>query len=287
MACILLTGARGMLGRRLHEGFVDTGHRVTATELVDVDGLSGLDIVDRDAVLTAVRATRPDWIVNAAAYTAVDRAESEPTAAYAANAEGPTNLALAAAETGARLLHVSTDFVFSGESDGFYVEDDPTGAAGIYARSKEEGERRVRDALPDAHVILRVAWLFGPDGGNFVATMLRLGAERERLGVVDDQTGTPTFTRDAATVATRVVEADLRGTIHSANQGKTSWCGLARAALQFAGISTPVDAIGTSDYPTAAPRPKNSALRNQVLEGSIGNTMRPWREALDAYVAEL
>ncbi|NRA96522.1 MAG: dTDP-4-dehydrorhamnose reductase [Planctomycetes bacterium] len=284
MAQILLCGARGMLGRRLHE-LLASGHRVVATELFEQPGIRALDITDAKSVEAMVEELRPDWIVNAAAYTAVDGAESDAASAHAVNVDGPQNLARALAPTGGRLLHVSTDFVFRGDKEEPYVEDDPTGAVGVYAKSKEEGERRVRQVLPESHAIVRIAWLYGEDGGNFVQTMLRLAGERERLGVVDDQRGTPTYTRDAAAAMLKIMDAGILGTVHAANQGTTTWCGLAREALRLAGSTTTVEAIRTEDYPTAAPRPKNSALRNQVLERTIGDHMRPWQEALAAYIS--
>jgi dTDP-4-dehydrorhamnose reductase len=262
-------------------------HDVVATARRPKGGISPLDIADARAVDQALDSVRPDWVVNAAAYTAVDRAESEPEAAFAVNAAGPANLAAAAARTKARLLHVSTDFVFSGEKQDPYEETDPTGALGVYGKSKEEGEARVRALLPDRHLIVRVSWLFGPDGGNFVATMLRLAQERERLRVVADQRGTPTFTRDAADLLATLIEAGAIGTIHGANRGVTTWCDLAREALRLRGVGTPVDAITTADYPTPAARPRNSALRNRVLENTIGDSMRPWPDALAAYLREV
>jgi len=273
-----------MLGRRLHES-LGQNHDVVAAELTESPGIRALDICDEAAVMAAVEALRPSWIVNAAAYTAVDAAEAQSDAAFSVNAAGPANLAKAAAGVDARLLHVSTDFVFSGEKPDPYVETDETGARGVYARSKEEGERRVREFLPDSHAIVRIAWLFGEDGNNFVRTMLRLAEERDRLTVVDDQTGTPTYTRDAAAVMTRIVEEGLSGTIHAANRGVTTWCGLAREALRLAGAGTTVGAITTDEYPTPAPRPRNSALRNKRLEDTMGDPMRPWQEALAAYVS--
>ena len=248
-------------------------------------GIRALDITAAEDVVAMVEAVQPDWIVNAAAYTAVDGAEAAAETAHAVNTVGPGNLASALSGTGGRLLHVSTDFVFRGDKADAYVEDDPTGAEAVYAKSKEAGERRVREVLPDAHAIVRIAWLFGEDGGNFVGTMLRLAGERERLGVVDDQRGTPTYARDAAEAMSRIMDAGILGTVHAANRGTTTWCGLAREALRLAGSNTPVDAIATADYPTPAPRPRNSALRNQVLERTIGDHMRPWQEALAAYIS--
>lgn len=286
MATILLTGARGMLGRRLAETLA-TAHEVVATDLAAAEGIRALDITDPGAVRGAMDETRPHWIVNAAAYTAVDLAETEEEAAERGNVIGPRVLAQAAASAGARMLHVGTDFVFSGEKEGHYLEEDEVGPLGVYARTKADGETVVRETLPDEHLIVRVAWLFGPDGKNFVQTMLRLGAERDRLGVVDDQSGTPTFTRDAAATMLRLIDSGVTGTVHAANQGKTTWCAFAREALRLADIATPVDAITTADYPTPARRPRNSALSNGVLASTIGDTMRPWQEALAAYVAEI
>jgi dTDP-4-dehydrorhamnose reductase len=282
MSTILLTGCRGMLGRRLHEELA-RGHRVVATTWPPEPGFRELDLTDRSAVGEAVRGARPGWIVNAAAYTAVDRAESEPELAFAVNEDGPGHLADAAVGIGARLLHVSTDFVFDGAKPEAYVEDDPTGPLGVYARSKEAGERRVRESGVE-HLILRVAWLFGPEGGNFVDTIRRLAAERDRLQVVDDQRGTPTFTADAASLVHRLIHQDLRGTIHGANRGETTWYGLAREVIARCGIATDLVPCTTAEYPTPAPRPRNSALCNRVLEDTMGHFTRPWTEALDAHL---
>jgi dTDP-4-dehydrorhamnose reductase len=282
MARVLLTGARGMLGRSMAAVF-GRDHEVWATARVAGEGARALDVADEEAVRACVRELRPDWIVNAAAYTAVDRAESEEAVAFAVNAEAPSRLAEAAREAGACLLHVSTDFVFSGEKPEPYRESDAVGPRGAYARSKAEGEARVRRAGAE-HVILRVAWLFGPGGRNFVDTILRLARERGELSVVDDQRGTPTFTLDAARLARRLLEAGVRGTVHGANEGVTTWCGLARAAVEGAQLVVPVRPIATSGFPTPAPRPANSALENHVLRESLGERMRPWQDALRSYL---
>lgn len=278
MATILLTGARGMLGRRLREAFAGN-HRVIATARTASEGVVPLDITDAAAVDMLMKRVGPDWIVNAAAYTAVDKAESEAEEAFRVNATGAGNLARSAAARNARLLHFSTDFVFRGDKASPYVETDEVGPVGAYARSKEAGEREVREACPEA-AIVRIAWLFGPDGKNFVDTILKAARSTGRLRVVDDQSGTPTFTADAAAMAVRIVEAGLAGTIHAANHGVTTWCGFAREAVRQAGLDVPVEPIRTADWPTPAARPANSALRNSVLERTIGDTMRPWPAAL-------
>lgn len=280
---ILLCGSRGMLGAELWRALEDRGHEVIPTTRRATDGTEALDLLDVEGVRQAVATLRPAWVVNAAAYTAVDRAEEERAACEAVNGAAPGTLAEACARSGVRLLHVSTDFVFSGEKPDPYVEEDPVGPHGVYARSKEAGERAVRAAL-DEHLIVRVAWLFGPQGKNFVDTILRAARERPALRVVADQRGTPTFAPDAAETIARLVESDVRGTVHASNEGETTWHGLAEAAVRGAGLATPIEAITTAEWPTPAPRPANSALRNAVLERTIGNRMRPWPEALRAHL---
>ena len=286
MANILVTGARGMLGRRLVEA-LSVGHRVTAATRGGRDGTLALDITSEDDVRDAVTSLRPEWIVNAAAYTATDRAEQEPELAWAANARGPLYLARAARNSGARILHIGTDFVFSGSKGSPYVETDAMGPRGDYASSKAAGEQTVRPAAPDHHSIVRVSWLYGKDGPNFVATMLRLAKERDTLRVVSDQRGTPTLTTDAAHMIVRILENGISGTIHAANQGVTTWFDLAERTIKLAGLPTRVIPITTAEYPTPCPRPACSALTNQVLGTTLGDSMRPWPSALADYLHEI
>ncbi len=280
VARVLITGARGMLGQRLVEAFSGR-HEVLVTAR---SGERTLDITDEAAVAECVAAFQPDWIVNAAAYTAVDKAETEVAEAFRINEHGSAVLARAAGASGAVLLHVSTDFVFAGTASQPYDETQPVAPVGVYACSKEAGERAVRRFAPD-HVILRVAWLFGPGGKNFVDTILKFARERGALRVVADQYGTPTFTRDAAEAALRVLERGLRGTVHAANTGVVSWHGLAVEACRLAGIAAVITPITTAEWPTPAPRPAYSALRNRVLEESLGMFQRPWQDALAEHVA--
>jgi dTDP-4-dehydrorhamnose reductase len=286
MVKILLTGARGMLGRRLAEAFSQS-HKVFPSSRAGSDGTLRLDVTEIEEVRSAFQTLKPDWIVNAAAYTATDRAESEPELAWKANAQAPGILARVAQERGARILHVGTDFVFSGQKGAAYTETDAMGPRGVYASSKAAGEEAVRNAAPDAHTIVRVAWLYGADGGNFVQTMLRLGGERDVLRVVSDQRGTPTHTRDAAKTMVDILEAGLKGTVHAANSGITTWFELAQETIRLAGLKARVEPISTAEYPTLCPRPACSALKNEVLESTIGDAMRPWSEALRAYLNEL
>ncbi len=228
--------------------------------------------------------------MNAAAYTAVDRAEAERDLAFAVNADAPGAIARACEAIGARLLTVSTDYVFDGSKTGPYLEDDPVSPANAYGASKAAGEALVA-AAGGRHVIVRTSWVFAPYGTNFARTMLRLGAERRELRVVDDQRGRPTYAPDLAAaliaVAARAAVADRPGGIvHAANAGETSWHGFARAVFDGArarGAPVPerLHAIPTSEYPTPARRPANSTLGGERLAQDWGVALRPWTEALD------
>ena len=292
---ILLTGAQGQLGWELERRALAAGLTVDASDRDD------LDITDADSVRARMAAVRPALVVNAAAYTAVDKAESDREAAFAVNRDGPANLAVACAEHGIPLIHVSTDYVFDGSRPGAYREDDPVAPLGVYGTSKFAGEEAVRAACPQ-HVILRTAWVYGVHGHNFVKTMLRLGRERDSLRVVDDQHGCPTFAGDLAeavlAIAARLragdVPAEGWGTFHCTGSGHTSWCGFAREI--FGGVAPhwdrvpEVQGIASSDYPTPARRPANSVLDCSRLEHVYGIRLRDWRpaltEMLDATLAQ-
>ncbi len=215
---IWVLGANGMLGRDLVATLNDAGHEVWATDIE-------CDIRDPEALESALHKKGPvGSIVNCCAYTAVDQAEYEEAEAFALNADGPANLALLAHRAGVRLIHTSTDYVFDGSSDRPYTEDDPISPTGVYARSKAEGEARVRAYAPEAFV-LRTAWLYGEHGRNFVLTMLRLMAEQTSISVVADQQGSPTWTQTVCGVIAELISRDVRGggVYHVANQGHTSW----------------------------------------------------------------
>lgn len=286
---LLVLGAGGQVGRDLCRLRWPDGYRLVA---LDRDGI---DIADGDAVFGLVERERPDCVINAAAYTAVDRAESEPDAAWAANCSGPANLAAACLEAGIPLLHLSTDYVFDGTKAGPYREEDPVNPLGVYGKSKEAGDRAIREALP-AHVILRTAWVYSPHGHNFVKTMLRLGAERPVLRVVADQTGSPTSAADIAGAIREVVrhiDADKPcwGTYHFTGAGAVTWHGFAEAifaeAAPWRGPRPRVEAIATSEYPTPARRPANSVLDCAKIGEAYGIAPRPWRAALADVVREL
>lgn len=278
---ILLVGARGMLGRRLESALAAVGDVVSVAR----SGTSvTLDVTDSAAVDALIRGCSPSLVVNATAWTAVDRAESEPEAAHRVNAIAPGALATAAASVGADFVHVSTDFVFDGTLGRTLVESDAVNPLSVYGRTKEEGERRVRAAHPRA-LIVRTQWLYGPDGRHFVGTMLRLAAEGKPLRVVGDQFGAPTCTVDVAAAIVRLVRARVTGTVHCASKGEVSWHGFAEAIFRLAGVEYRVESIPTSGYPVPARRPARSSLRNRIMEVTIGDDMPMWQDALAAYLA--
>jgi dTDP-4-dehydrorhamnose reductase len=281
---ILILGGAGQVGTELQAFSWPEGVRVHAPDR------RSLDITDEAAIAAAFDARAYAAVINTAAYTAVDKAESEVAAAWRLNALAP---ALLAAETSRRnipLVHVSTDYVFDGAGDGFYAPDAPVNPQSVYGASKAAGEMAVRSANP-RHAIVRTAWVVSPHRGNFVKTMLRLAGERDRLTVVDDQYGCPTSAADlAATLAAIALrlagdERAPTGTFHSVNDGATTWCDFARAVVAGAarrgGRSVPVEGIPTAAYPTPAKRPANSRLSTQSLSDAYGLAPRPWEAALD------
>ncbi|WP_363345578.1 dTDP-4-dehydrorhamnose reductase [Methylocystis echinoides] len=260
-------------------------------------GRPQLDLGLRNAVLAGLRHARCDAIVNAAAYTAVDRAESEADLAMRVNGEGAGHVAEAAAELNVPLLHLSTDYVFDGMLPRPYREDDPTGPTCAYGRSKLAGEHNIAATHPN-HVILRTAWVYSPFGANFVKTMLRLGETRAEVSVVADQLGNPTSAIDIAdaifVMARRLVEdpsPSLRGVFHVTGQGDASWADVAEAtfaaAEKFGRKPVRVQRISTADYPTAARRPANSRLDNEKLAIRYGLRLPPWRQSLESCVARV
>lgn len=287
---IIVTGARGQVGWELTHRAVALGHDVLAWDLAE------LDITDVVAVDRALDASGADVAINAAAYTAVDKAEQEPEFAFAVNRDGPAHLAAACAQSNIPLLHISTDYVFDGRKAGPYTEDDPVTPLGVYGQSKQEGDEAVRRLL-SRHLILRVSWVFGVHGHNFVKTILRLAREREELRVVADQHGCPTYAGDIADVllelAGRLDELDARGawgTYHYCGEPATTWHGFASAIVEQARTREPLEVrvvtpISTIDYPTPAARPANSVLDSARLTKHFGIWPRSWREGLEVMLA--
>ncbi len=275
---VLVTGAGGMLALDLVRALRDAGHAVTAL------GRPDLDITDPAQCRAGV--TGHDLVVNAAAFTAVDDAETNEAAAFAVNAVGPANLARAAHATGARLLQVSTDYVFDGFATEPYTEDHPVAPRSAYGRTKAAGEWAVRAYCPDSWV-LRTAWLYGAGGPNFVSTMQRLAGERDTLSVVDDQHGQPTSTVDLSDLVVRLVAADApAGTYHGTASGETTWHGFARAVFEHDGLDPErVRPTTTDAFPRPAPRPAWSVLGHGSLEAAGVTPIGDWRTGLAAHLA--
>lgn len=277
---IWLVGNRGMLGTEVHR-------RLQAYKLEHVATDLDVDIADSQSLRAFMRHLDLSWIVNCSAYTAVDRAEDEPEQAFRINAEGVRNLALLAREKGARLLHISTDYVFDGKKEGPYVETDIPSPLGIYGRSKLQGETYVRECL-DSHVILRTAWLYGQSGNNFVKTMLRLFRERDEIKVVADQWGSPTLAGDLADAILQIItrETIQYGTYHFTNEGRTNWFEFASLILELARKDHLIDRevrilpITTEQYPTRALRPANAYLSKEKIKEAFNIPIRPWQDAL-------
>ncbi|QTX05288.1 dTDP-4-dehydrorhamnose reductase [Agromyces archimandritae] len=277
---VLITGANGMLGRDLVAALA--GHEVTAL------GRGQLDITDADAVARAARGFGSfdgfDAIVNAAAYTAVDAAEIDEDAAYAVNATGPANLAAAAAATGAKLVTISTDYVFDGTATSPYAEDHPRHPISAYGRTKAAGEKLALAAHPAGTYVVRTAWLYGQHGPNFAATMLKLAASKDAWDVVDDQRGQPTWTGDLAVRIAELLGSDApAGIYHGTASGETSWFGFARAVLEEAGLDPErIRPTDSTAFVRPAPRPAYSVLGHARWADAGLAPMRHWREALAA-----
>ncbi|WP_423221536.1 dTDP-4-dehydrorhamnose reductase [Intrasporangium flavum] len=272
----LVTGASGMLAHDLVPALRAAGWVVTAMDRAD------LDVTDPAQCVAAVEGH--DLVVNTAAYTRVDDAETDEAAAFAVNAVGAANVARACARGGARLVHVSTDYVFDGTESEPYAVDHPVAPRSAYGRTKAAGEWAVRALCPESWVV-RTAWLYGAGGPNFVATMLRLATERDTVSVVDDQVGQPTWTVDLADLVVRLVAAGAPyGTHHGTSSGQTTWFGLARAAFELNGLDPQRVLPTTSDaFPRPAPRPGWSVLSHASLTAAGVAPIRDWREALSLF----
>lgn len=267
---LLITGANGQLGNELR---LLLGDNALYTDYAE------LDITDAEAVRAFVNAHQVDMIVNCAAYTAVDKAESDEEKAYAINAVGPANLA----QAGVPLIHVSTDYVFDGASCRPYVEDDVPNPATVYGRTKLAGEKHVLENA-DTALVIRTAWLYSSFGNNFVKTMLRLGAERDSLNVVFDQVGTPTYARDLAMAIVRIMpqlKPGMKGIYHFSNEGVCSWYDFAVRIMDKAGLPCRVKPIESVDYPTPAKRPFYSVLNKGKIKAAFGVEIPHWEKSLD------
>lgn len=276
---ILVVGHRGMLGSDLMTRFVMSGHDVTGMDIGE------LDITSRSAVGDALRETGPDVVVNAAAYTNVDGCESDREGCFAVNARGIENIALACRDRGSRVVHFSTDYIFDGRKGEPYVEDDPGAPLNVYGESKLEGERLLLETMENT-LLIRTSWLYGRRGKNFVRTILEKAAVTNRLEVVDDQVGCPTYSWDLAGAVNLLLEGGQHGVFHVTNRGSTSWYNFARKILEMAGkTEVTVSPVPTERFPRPAVRPRYSVLSGRKFLETTGKTLRFWHLALAEYLS--
>lgn len=297
---VLITGKNGQVGGELVKLLAPLGEVIAPAR-------ETMDLTNIESIRRIIRAAKPQWIINSAAYTAVDKAESEQELAYAINAEAVKVIGEEARRIGAGVIHFSTDYVFDGTSSAPYVETDPTRPVSVYGASKLAGEQALAESGA-AHMIFRTSWVYGTGGKNFLLTILRLAREREKLRVVADQHGAPTWSRDLAEMTAHVIRscenaqggsqpletfATLGGVYHAAGSGETTWHEFAAEALRLQGDREPgqrfaeVEAISTEEYPTPARRPANSRLDCRKLEKQLGWRMMDWRESLRQVLLEM
>ena len=277
---ILVTGASGQLGYDVERELERRGIEHLGTSSRE------LDITDRAAVEHLMQSYRPDAVVHCAAYTKVVLAEDEPERCWAVNADGTRNMAAACRKTGAKLLYISTDYVFPGTGERSYETGDPTGPVNIYGRSKLAGELAVQSLL-EKYFIVRISWVFGKNGNNFVKTMLRLAETKAELSVVCDQIGSPTYTADLAPLLCDMVQTERYGVYHATNEGTCAWSEFAEAIFELAGRQVVVHPIPTSAYPTRAARPLNSRMSKECLHSNGFQELPEWKNALARYLKEI
>jgi len=277
---VLVTGVKGQLG---YDVVKELKKRNIECLGVDIDDF---DITDEIATNSYIKNYHPDCVIHCSAYTAVDRAEDDAELCRKVNAEGTYNIAKVCKEIDAKLLYISTDYVFPGTEDHAYEVDDLTGPLGVYGQTKLEGEQAVKELLTK-YFIVRISWVFGINGNNFVKTMLRLGEERNEINVVCDQIGSPTYTADLAPLLCDIILTEKYGTYHATNEGFCSWAEFAQEIFSKAGYKTKVNFIPTSEYPTRAKRPLNSRMSKKSLDEAGFNRLPSWQDALSRYLKEI
>ena len=273
---ILITGSNGMLGHDLIEVLKDKHELLLTTSKT-------LDITDGDSVMDFIVKSNPDLVINSAAYSDVDGCESNPDLAYNVNGEGVKNLALACREVDCPLVHISTDYVFNGQNDRPWVEDDEIGPISIYGKSKLKGEEHIKEIL-EKYFIVRTAWLYGVNGRNFPRTMLELAQNHSEITVVYDEVGTPTYTPDLAKGISKLIETDYYGTYHLTNSGNCSWCEFARYIFEVADVDVKVIPVTASEFARPAPRPSYSVLENRKWVENGFEPLRNYKEAIKEYI---
>ncbi|MBD5500164.1 MAG: dTDP-4-dehydrorhamnose reductase [Lachnospiraceae bacterium] len=280
MKKIIVTGCNGQLGRAVNKELEGN----TGIEFVNTD-VAELDITNIDKVMELAREVKPYAIINCAAHTGVDACETDADNAYRINAIGPRNLSIAASEMGAKMIHISTDYVFDGKSSKPYIEFDRPNPQGMYGATKLAGEMMVKD-FADHYFILRTAWLYG-DGKNFVKTMLRLSETNDKVKVVNDQFGSPTSTKELACAISQLLLTENYGLFHATCEGSCNWAEFAQEIFRLAGKSTKVEGITTEEYNAPAPRPAYSILENYMLKLTSGYLFADWHDAIEEYIRTL
>ena len=274
---VLVTGVKGQLGYDVVKDLEKRGHQPIG---VDRDEM---DLMDNEAIRTFIMNLRPEAIIHCAAYTAVDKAEEEPELCYQINAESVKVIAECTRELDAKLVYISTDYVFDGTKDGEYVETDLPNPISVYGSSKFRGGQYIQTIL-EKYYIARTSWVFGINGHNFIKTMRRLGTECESLTIINDQVGSPTYTQDLAPLLVDMVETDKYGIYHVTNEGFCSWYEFANEIFKQSGIEVKTNPITTDQYPTAAARPLNSRLNKDKLKKAGFRTLPLWRQAVQQYI---
>lgn len=277
---ILVTGVNGQLGHDVINELSQRNHQVVATDT------HNMDITDPYLVESFLKENDLDAVIHCAAYTAVDKAEDDPELCRKVNVEGTENIAKVCHDLGIKMMYISTDYVFSGTGTHFYAEEDPTGPTNVYGQSKLDGELAVKKHL-DHYFIVRISWVFGINGNNFVKTMLRLGKENGKVKVVNDQFGSPTYTFDLARLLVDMIETDRYGTYHAPNQGICSWYEFACTIFKTANLDVEVIPVDSSAFPVKAVRPLNSRLSQKNLEAQGFTKLPSWQDALRRYLDEL
>lgn len=277
---VLVTGVTGQLGfdvvRELQKRKID-GQGVSRKEF---------SLTDEAAMRAYILKDKPDAVIHCAAYTAVDRAEDEPELCAAVNAEATENLARICADLGCKMIYISTDYVFAGTGEEFYEPSDKKGPQNVYGRTKLQGEEAVQRLL-EKYFIVRISWVFGSNGKNFIKTMLKLSETHEQLTVVGDQIGSPTYTADLAVLLADMVQSDRYGVYHATNEGVCSWAELAAEVFRQSGRKTQVTPVGSEAYPVKAVRPKNSRMSKDALEQAGFQRLPAWQDAVRRYLQEL
>ncbi|RYJ43920.1 dTDP-4-dehydrorhamnose reductase [Flavobacterium beibuense] len=276
---VLVTGASGQLGQCIKH----VAHRYDNLTFYYADSKEA-NVTDKASLESVFAKIKPDFCINAAAYTAVDKAESDKENAFAINVTGSKNLAEVCAANKVTLVHISTDFVFDGEKTTPYTEIDATNPQGVYGLTKRQGEEEIERILPE-HFIIRTSWLYSQFANNFMKTMLRLASERDSLGVIDDQRGTPTNAVDLADAVLKIIISGKKayGIYHYSNEGETSWYGFAKQIFKINKVVIDLKPIPTTAYPTPAKRPKYSVLDKKKIKSTFGIDIREWKEAIPVY----